>query len=69
MYAGDHQEIARLTRHLEEAREQQRATTEVLRVISRSDFQLEAILQRLAETATHLCRADGAVIFQLETGI
>ena len=67
--AGDHQKIARLTRHLEEAREQQRATTEVLRVISRSDFQLEAILQRLAETATHLCRADGAVIFQLETGI
>jgi len=67
--AGEHEEIAGLCRDLEDAREQQRATTEVLRAISQSEFQLEAILQSVAETAARLCRADGAVIFQLEAGV
>ena len=48
--AGEHEEIAGLRRDLEDAREQQRATTEVLRAISQSEFQLEAILQSVAET-------------------
>ena len=67
--ATEQGEIARLCRDLEEAREQQRATTEVLRAISQSEFQLEAILQSVAETAARLCRADGAVIFQLKAGV
>ena len=67
--AGEHGEIAGLCRDLEDAREQQRATTEVLRAISQSEFQLEAILQSVAETAARLCRADGAVIFQLKAGV
>jgi hypothetical protein len=47
---------------LEDARQQQNATIEILRAISEPEFQLEAILQGVAETAARLCRADGAVI-------
>jgi len=67
--AGKQREVARLIRDLEEAREQQRATSDVLRAISQSKFQLQAVLQSVAETAARLCRADGAVIFQLESGV
>jgi GAF domain-containing protein len=59
----------RLTRELNEAREQQSAMSEVLRVIGRSKFELQSVLQSLAETAARLCRSDGAVIFQLESGV
>ena len=67
--AAEQGEVARVYRDLEDAREQQRATTEVLRAISQSKFQLPAVLQSVAETAARLCRADGAVIFQLEAGV
>jgi GAF domain-containing protein len=59
-------EIARLTRELNESLEQQTATAEVLGVISRSKFELQPILQSVADTAARLCRADAAVIFRLE---
>ena len=61
--------IAWLTRELDEARGQHRATSELLRVISQSSFQLQSVLQSVAETAARLCRSDGAVIFQLEDGL
>jgi GAF domain-containing protein len=61
--------IVRLTRELAEAQEQQRASSELLRAISQSDFQLQAVLQSVAENAARLCRSDGAVIFQLEDGV
>jgi class 3 adenylate cyclase len=68
--ADPHQEeIVRLTRELEEARERQTATSEVLRALSQSDFQLQSVLQSVAESAARLCRSDGAVIFQLEDGV
>ena len=41
----------------------------MLRVISQSKFELQSVLQSVAETAARLCRSDGAVIFQLEGGI
>ena len=62
-------EVARLTRELNEAREQQRATAEVLSAISRSNFELQPILQSVVDTASQLCRADASVIFRLEGGV
>ena len=38
--------------------------SEVLHAISRSKFELQAVLESVAEAAAWLCRADGAVIFQ-----
>ena len=63
------EQIVRLTRELDEAREQQTATSEVLRALSQSEFQLQSVLQSVAESAARLCRSDGAVIFQLQDGV
>ena len=67
--AREETEVERLTRELKKALEQQTAMSEVLRVISQSKFELQSVLQSVAETAARLCRSDGAVIFQLEGGI
>ena len=63
------EQIVGLTRELDEAREQQTATSEVLRALSQSEFQLQSVLQSVAESAAKLCRSDGAVIFQLRDGV
>ena len=67
--APDQMGVAGLTRELDEAREQQKATSELLRAISQSEFQLQSVLQSVAENAARLCRSDGAVIFQREDGV
>ena len=60
---------ALLERERDEALEQQKATAEVLRVISQSKFELQTVLERVAGMAARLCRSDGAVIFQLDNGV
>jgi class 3 adenylate cyclase len=57
-------EITRLSGELKDARDQHTAMSEVLHAISRSKFELSAVLDSVAEAAARLCRADGAVIFQ-----
>src|SRR6476620_2098303 len=58
--------VETLTRELSETREQQRATSEVLQVISSSPGDLEPTFQAMLANATRLCEANFGILYRFD---
>ena len=68
-FVGDLQaKLDACTRQLNEALERENATAEVLRIVSSSPGDLEAVFRNLLGNATRLCVADFGFMFQYDDG-
>jgi two-component system, NtrC family, sensor kinase len=62
------QRLKRQARELEEAREERTAIAEVLRVISSSPGELEAVFQTILQNAMRICEAKFGMLFRYDRG-
>jgi signal transduction histidine kinase len=63
------EEVQARTEELSASLQQQTATADVLKIISRSTFDLKSVLQTLVESAGRLCGADHATIIRQKDGV
>src|SRR5262245_50456553 len=66
--ADPQEQVTALTRELQEAREQQTATSQILNVISSSPSDLQPVFQAILENATQLCEAKFGTMYLYENG-
>jgi signal transduction histidine kinase len=62
--AGQETEVARPTRELQVAQQQQRATSEILGVVARSRIDVQSVLDTVCQSAAQLCEAYDASIWR-----